>query len=802
MRITYIKLVGFKRFPLRQSEVFEHTFNSKLTMITGPNGAGKSSLFNELTPLPSDKSDFHKGGFKEIHIDNEGKTYQLTSCFKEGAKYSFLCDGLELNSSGNVTAQKDLTKIHFNITPTIHELLTGGESFTEMTLPSRKKLFNSITHMNIDSILESYDSLRQELKNNEFLVKSLTSRLVSEQHKLMDDNRKDQLNDKLIALRSHIEYLLSILTKIHHYKEAPELENAVYQYQSVLRQLNYHYRNNLTRLSAYPLDKCSLVEAQCKVSLQAASSKLQELYTFLEKLLHQKTAIEFAQNADKQSIDKEIASLHQSAKNLLQGLCIVDPHTEHLNTVSAELNMLERCLPDILQTLPTNIDRKLSKTAHSSLLEQKNILLTQLHETLSERIRITNELQELQRHQQLQCPSCDHRWLPQEVNGLIHKAQLRLKEISELRVTLDTQMTSITKELEVQSNYLTEFHNLNGLYSATKHSLSSLWTIVSNRSLAYENPQAILTLVSQGINEVNDVLKYQQTQVRLKELNESLQHLELAGNSSFMQNEKDIRQTEEAIANTMDTVQSLKDKISDIEQTKLLHTQLNTLKKTRLQLQSNLRDANLRYVMDTVSKEIDTELSLTKVTLIEVQNELGQHDAIAQTVKTLQTQLDDANESIKVLTILTEELSPKNGFIAKTISHFLNVIIDSVNSVIAGVWDYKMVLKAIDVQTDSLNYRFKVEIEDRLTVDDVSKASAGMKEMINLAMKITLFKLLRLDNHPLHLDEMAAHLDATHTEKIVNLIYKLTTSSHYSQVFLITHKDDLSFLKNTEVIEL
>ena len=93
MFITYIQLVNFKRMPLRDDNTFEHTFNptNKLTMISGPNGSGKSSLFNELTPLPSDKNDFNQGGYKEIHIEKDHDKYILISDFTEkSAKFRFV----------------------------------------------------------------------------------------------------------------------------------------------------------------------------------------------------------------------------------------------------------------------------------------------------------------------------------------------------------------------------------------------------------------------------------------------------------------------------------------------------------------------------------------------------------------------------------------------------------------------------------------------------------------------------------------------------------------------------------------
>ena len=155
-------------------------------MITGGNGSGKTSLMSELSPLPADKSNFRKGGYKEIHIEKSGNKYKLISDFSNGSHFSFLVNDQELNESGNITTQRELAQQHFNITQNIHEILIGLETFTDMSLLARKKLFSSITHLNIDKVLENYNNLKEELKSNELLLKTQTSLLQTEEEKLID----------------------------------------------------------------------------------------------------------------------------------------------------------------------------------------------------------------------------------------------------------------------------------------------------------------------------------------------------------------------------------------------------------------------------------------------------------------------------------------------------------------------------------------------------------------------------------------------------------------------------------------
>ena len=109
------------------------------------------------------------------------------------------------------------------------------------------------------------------------------------------------------------------------------------------------------------------------------------------------------------------------------------------------------------------------------------------------------------------------------------------------------------------------------------------------------------------------------------------------------------------------------------------------------------------------------------------------YNNIKYTIDKYKKTIDDIQSNIKVLDIILNEISPKNGLIAKSVSSFLNIIIENINAIINTVWDYKMILKAINVEDEVLNYKFKVEVEDKITINDVNNCSSGMKKIINFA---------------------------------------------------------------------
>lgn len=803
MKFTYLRLEKYKRFPLSNLEVFEKEFNSKMTMILGPNGSGKSSLISELTPLPASKDNFHKGGYKEIHVSHDNKQYRLISDFREHAKFYFYCDDENLNLSTNVTMQKELVFQHFSITTAIHELLTGAENFTEMSLLGRKKLFHAITHLNIDTILSNYEKLKEQLKDNEFLHKTLTNQLVLEKHKLSDTNALETLKYKVTSYREHIDNLLSIRQEIYRFSHGNSMEESAEGLKNLeLRKKDLYDRNYIYFVS-YSVGTLTARLQTANNQLSLFDASLKNLYGSLEKLLNEKKTLSLTNSKNIEQLQAEHDSLSTAINNRLNLVSILKDQNFNLSETFSVLQILESSLPEILETLPSNPDRKYSKQLYNTLNENKGVVLEKLNKLLEQHSVLRAEIRELENHKRLDCPNCHHNWLPAEVDGRLVTLQLQLTSIEQERATNSELLRQLQADIEEQVTYLTQLQLFMNLYSSTKNAVSQMWNVVSDRSLLHNEPTAILQVVRSAINDCNIYQAVGELTNRQNEIKDLIDRIKELTHTNQFSIDEDITSIEEDIYMTQTRQEELKIGIGDIKYAMGIYATMAKLDASIKLATSDLQEANMKHLANEMMKEIDAELSLTKVSLLELEREISKQNMTESTINRLEAQLEEVGEHVKVLKILTEELSPKNGFIAKTISNFLNVIINSINSVIAGVWDYKMVLKPINIDEDALNYKFKVEVEDRLVIDDIVKVSGGMKEIINLAMKITLYKLLRLDNYPIYLDEYGLKLDQQHRGKITDIIFKMINSNVYSQIFLITHIDmAFSYFKDTEVLEI
>lgn len=802
MKITYIYLKGFKRFPLTETDVFEYTFKSKLVMISGQNGAGKSSLLNELTPMPSDKSNFTKNGFKEIHIEHNNSSYILVCDYRENASYSFIVNNEELNLSGNITAQKDLVFKHFHINAAIHELLVGAESFTNMSLLSRKKLFNSITHLNIDALLDNYNKLKEELKSNEILLKSNISITQIEEQKLINKDYLTQLQLTLSRTKEFINFLLEFRATLTQHTTELSLE-AVYsntqQIQNKIKQILNKYNFLLT---AYPYKDIPKYKTQHTSQINLTQYQLEQLYTQLEKKQEELRLLHLSNKVDLNVLSEKKKLLQLDIDSLQSRLNILTDIQVDLQPIESCLYMLESALPELLRAIPINTDKQYSREKYNTYIADREKLLSTLTSLSTTEISINKELEHLSKHSDLTvCPSCNYSWSINDTVKTIEKLRKELHSTLTDKLAVQTKLQEVNSSIDQIVNYFDIYKQYSTLKSNTTR-LKEFWAIVDSKQYIFLSPTDILQQLKLLSNDIMHIRVIQKNNKELLDINNNLDLLDKVKNTNLEQVNIYLEDINNSIQEKLEVKKALQDSVSLLNKITTVYTHVDSLQKALEASRSDLFTVNIAAPITNILNAIDTVLSTNKITAIEIEKELSSHSSIQMLIDKYTTQNQELQNNIKILNIVLTELSPKNGLIAKSVSTFLNIIINSINSTIDKIWDYKMTLKPIDIEYDSLNYKFRVEVENKIIIDDVNKISSGMQEIVNLSFKLTLYRLLNLENYPIFFDELGGHLDNNHKKHLLSLVSEMSNNERYSQIFIITHTENYSYLKDLEHIDL
>ena len=809
MRIVSILLEGFLRFPLRDGVSFYHEFGHKLTMFAGRNGSGKSSLLNELSPLPSDKSNFcNKKGFKKIVIEKDNNIYTLISDFRGKVSYSFLLNDEELNTANLITAQRELVYKHFGITQVIHELMVDQEHFCTMSLVNRKKLFSSITHLNIDSVLDGYNKLREELKNNQLLLKTTTSNLLSEEQKLLSPEQQELNKQNLLNLKTHTDNLLELRTGLQRCLSTGSDEGSYKQGFEVKTLLKTTFKRSSILLTAYPFKDLPKYKEKNTARLSSNQTKLNTFYTQLEEKHKELSLLETNSLANRNVLVERLNNLIQLKEKLTESLRFFKDPNEVTTTTYNALYKLEASLPELLRNLQTNCgfggEKIYTVEKYNNHLDQKKNLVEELQNLNATEISIKNNVKQIESTDgNINCPNCNHTWPIKDALLASQHREEELQSILAKQNVIRGEMRRVESYIEEVTEYFGIYRQVVALRKETQEVLKPLWDVVAAKDLIFQDPSSIvpyINLVGLDLTNIQEILNYQKEIDYLTNEIETMTVIETSSQEHVL---NAIEYLTQEVNDLQLEKQHLQEEATNIRTAESLYATFTSLSAKLDTSLSNVRLFNMDTLVRDLTNIIDDELRSLRITIINLEKEQHHIETVQYGISKYQKEIDDLQENIKVLELAIKELCPKTGLIAKSVSSFLNTIILNVNSTVDRIWDYKMLLKEIDVGTDPLNYKFKVTVEDALEVSDVSVISSGMKEIIDIAFKQVLYRLLGFDNYPFFLDEAGAKLDSQHRGKYFNMLSSFISNSNYGQIFMITHIDtSIATYREVEVVEL
>lgn len=802
MKIITLELKGYNRVTLRGATYLKFTPKSILQLILGSNGSGKSSLIKELFPLPGLHKEFEKDGFKSIEITNRGHHYLCQSIFSpDGHKYHFIKDGVELNEGFTISTYYDLVRLEFGITREIVEFLLGENAFTDMGPIERRTSLMAVADADYSYAIRYFKNLSGRLKGTTEAIKVIKNKLQAETSKKLSEAEEKNIALEVESLREQMNSVISMRPRSYENSRNVEgqLDSSL-EALSVLVDMGEKLKLALQENKTFK----SKEDAQKRLlGFQRLESSSESIYTYLgEKLRVKQQQMEEAKALAGKDLNKYLDDRVELRKTLttLQSQCKFIEF-DRFEDPSKILDLFHSCresysrLVSELTPNPHSEEENRRLYSTSRLNETRAILLATEEKHKAATTRLANvvvkidEQEHLQTHTDTECPSCNHRWKlgfsKVKLEALLKEKEELDTEVSNLRLAIGPLKDTINEIETYFRNYLAYKKFVDGYTS-----LSLIWEVIEATGIIFQNPQSIAATLETVYSDIELRVMIKQTFIDLEENQKWTVALEAQRNSDGSE-DSDYSDMENHFWEKGQELRHLRSQISAAQRYISLCEDAERLEiglKNQLHTHSN----HVEKINDSIFSDFLNDVYLNlNAKLAEKQQLLtgmNIHNGIIQSMK---GQLEDLEKERYLLDLAVKELSPTSGLIARGLTGFINHFLLQMNSFTKKIWTYPMEICLVNMSEDDvdLDYKFKVRINDNREIPDISKGSAGQKQIINLAYRVVAMSYMKMSEYPLFLDEFGSGFDAGHRHMAFHVITTLIATSGFSQVFIISHDE-------------
>lgn len=785
MKVLKLILRNCDRFLLNQIKEIVYTPDSPYQLITGNNGSGKSSLLEEISPLPPDKNKFTKNGYKEIHIEHEGKHYILKSDFSKTSSgtHSFVCNDEELNDGQNVTMQLQLVKEHFKYTKEIHELVIGKRLFTQMTGLQRRDWFVKIANVDMDYIMDLFNRVKSAHRDNQGAIKLQEKRLASSLEQLPTEDKQKELENESLDYKQALDVLDRFLPKeFERYVDIEQRLNKILDKIEKLRtpepglsfEIQHPFKGKGLENLKFGLESVSSLVHYKQEELNQQLRRQQELTEKLSKL-------EWNDTMTDEMIQDELDAIQKELDTIKIDYVFNGDIEETIRIAETIKNDFEMWCAEA----PTNPDGRFDEEKYREKLNMFTALDSRKIRIESNIQQIRDNIQHIETSKfQTTCPCC------QNTIAVAHNME-KLPKMKDKILEGELIIVSIEKDLAPIKEYLKE-------HSRWKASIEHC-----RKNFIYPYPQlrfffdSLLTanffdtpLVAVGKLDVT--IQTLRLTKRQRELNDRqlylIDLLNRRRGSDAVKLKGSLELAEEGISKIQTEIKAL--------QLEERERQVHYEKARRLLQTYDEMTQSFELFEETLSKLYDSigyeEASLLKNELLHeyrlVSESLSEAKTKRRVIEDIKAYLNELTARETSYKMLIDVLNPNDGLIAKSLLGFINHFLDQFNGLIGHIWSYDMKIVAEDSADFTKNYNFPLKQANKENPSsDVRESSKGQREMVDFAFLMLVMRYLGLEHFPLLLDELGGGFTEEHRIHILNYLKQMVETGQIEQMFLISH---------------
>ncbi len=803
MFIYFAESYKCRRFGVKGAEKITIRPSKKTQMVLGTNGSGKSSLLKFImTVIPPDKKHFHTGGHKIVKVLHNGSKYRLETVYEKGSpKHSFRQNGEELNAGGTGVVMDELIRQHFGMTRVINDVLNGTTKFTEMPTLDRREWITRLSATDFNYVLDLYNRIRKAARDQDAIMRNSRSRLAEERPKLLAPDQEEALHMRAAALHEELNMLMEDKSSMT-WSQQETAEKLQQEHNELERRIGVFLRTAvIKKVPGYSIRNLQdLYDHAAKVREQlshqdSVMSVLGEQLHDVEAKVHQIRSISgmdesFVSEALLSARNEHVRLTHQLRTNVSpEALAAVQRHdlikVEHIRTALMEIT--------------TSIVEKFTDEAHQKARNELDRLYAEHHRLHGNISSVEGRIDHIHNCAEVTCPKCRHDFKPgvgeHEVEALMSGSERDRKALDQVVARMD-ELRSFVGEAQVYRGKITEIEQMR----MTERGLAPLWSYIDDQG-GFSRGVQLTRPIMDFIEDVKTAWEIKENRQKIDLYQDSMNRFKEASANSSVINEQYVEIKGKVEVATAE-INRLQNQLAELNGSIAQNERLDAMYKALQNDVSRINKLKGELVEAIRQDHITEAFGQTRNSLVSINNMINVQGAQRFLVNDIEAELARATKDHEMFKRIDNEMSPKDGMIAEQIGLFINVVINKINEVIARVWGFNLALLPLDLQEKAMDYKFPLYNGHKDNdSSDVSEGSDSMKEIVDQAFRLVVYKMMGLKDFPLYIDELGKGFDPVHRANLVFAIKDMIDDPMYSQVFIISHYEDgQNSYPNSEII--